>query len=1203
MRTYFCYLIPRTDVSAYLKLRCALLLFICLAFQNISTGQIKCPGGLDSIQQVCIEVECNGYLTITWDAHPSMCYTFSTPSGIVIPDVSDGKVILSGSDISTNAPFYILESCNSLFSLDPCSPPSGSTTYVDFFKGIFPKVDSAGIWKFGRSGVFGNTKDSAIVFDPNSPVVTVDIIASSNLSVNTSSIIRPSGMGTMDAEYCIEASFTPGSLDSVHMEGENVSGTLSSGQLNNSSDHFEFCVDTNIGAGEYENQVIVFYGFCSDTVSVLTEVLPGSDEPTMACHSYINISISGSGSTITPEMMLPGQSAVGKISFIEGTMTNQVNCSDVGKTLKVVVLDTLSGQNCWGYVTISDESVFTAMAEDTMVNCLSNMASLTAEALVTISDNCLTLEDLDVSFADEFADKGCDHGDTLKVIHRTWILKDASGNIVNAKSDIVIKKIDFDSIVFPPDTVIYCPNTSFDVEFTGDVNVNKDTLAKYCKLLVAFSDKEIPTGCSGMRKVRRDWLAIDWCNNNVRDTSQYITLIDTVPPVITCPRGDISGISEIHTTLDMCGADFVFPPFSAIDSCSEDDSIRYDIRVNKIFVTGQTSAFMGIGQNIIEYIAEDDCGNKSSCMDTVWVIDKTGPIISSTTKIQVALTGSGATLIPLALMHGALDIRDNCALDSTFIRRKTSRCGIPSDTMFGQSISICCEDSDTIVVVEIMATDTSGNPGYGEINIDVKDPILPLIECRNTTIYVNSDHFYEITDASIFIKSFSDNCPSKLSFELSRDTFFGNGPMNLDSVIIVLSDADGSSECKSNVTVLDTFPPMKTNGLLAGRVLDPFEKGLRGMSVTLLFAQNELESQKTDGKGEFEFSTTDISEDYSVMLDGFGSEMNGVSSLDLYLIQKHILGIDPLDNAYLELAADIDRSGNISVVDILHLQNAILDHREHLELPWLFMNDNVSASDIVYRSNQAVPLSLNNLTYRGIKMGDVSGNIYDETQGRRLENSNILIDNISLEKGELYELPVYLLVSDGLVSFEAVLDLIHMFDLSFVPRQFEHFQVEYSLTEERISILGYGDTDGSGKIEIGTIRFSSNLNGQISSIIKDSDQYPSAGKLYNKFYEEYDLDLGWIETSVKTMAALDQYVHIFPNPAINRVNFKLEVDPAEITSFKIHDITGKEIIDFSQNDLINFSIPTSIFQTSGSYIVTIESKHGVQNDILLINKK
>ena len=74
-----------------------------------------------------------------------------------------------------------------------------------------------------------------------------------------------------------------------------------------------------------------------------------------------------------------------------------------------------------------------------------------------------------------------------------------------------------------------------------------------------------------------------------------------------------------------------------------------------------------------------------------------------------------------------------------------------------------------------------------------------------------------------------------------------------------------------------------------------------------------------------------INNNYKVTASKGGDYLNGVSTLDLVYIQRHILGIQPLTNPYLLIVADADNNGKVTVNDLSELRKLILG--VYTELP------------------------------------------------------------------------------------------------------------------------------------------------------------------------------------------------------------------------------------------------------------------------------
>jgi hypothetical protein len=129
------------------------------------------------------------------------------------------------------------------------------------------------------------------------------------------------------------------------------------------------------------------------------------------------------------------------------------------------------------------------------------------------------------------------------------------------------------------------------------------------------------------------------------------------------------------------------------------------------------------------------------------------------------------------------------------------------------------------------------------------------------------------------------------------------------------------------------------NGSIFGTVfkLDD-DLPLEGVTVKLFSGNTLLDELYTDNNGEYSFADLTLGETYRVeCIYETANPLDGVSTLDLVLISKHILGIDPLPTPFHMVSADVNNSGNVSVLDIVKLRKVILGIDPPFEYPWIFL--------------------------------------------------------------------------------------------------------------------------------------------------------------------------------------------------------------------------------------------------------------------------
>ncbi len=112
--------------------------------------------------------------------------------------------------------------------------------------------------------------------------------------------------------------------------------------------------------------------------------------------------------------------------------------------------------------------------------------------------------------------------------------------------------------------------------------------------------------------------------------------------------------------------------------------------------------------------------------------------------------------------------------------------------------------------------------------------------------------------------------------------------------------------------------------------------------------------------------------------------LNGVTTLDLALISKHILGLETLDSPYKLIAADANRDGKISTADVVLLRRLIIGLDETFPdgASWRFVPKDYVFPDVADPFQPSFPEAIQVLRTRtfiahehlfiGVKLGDVN---------------------------------------------------------------------------------------------------------------------------------------------------------------------------------------------------------------------------------------
>ena len=172
-------------------------------------------------------------------------------------------------------------------------------------------------------------------------------------------------------------------------------------------------------------------------------------------------------------------------------------------------------------------------------------------------------------------------------------------------------------------------------------------------------------------------------------------------------------------------------------------------------------------------------------------------------------------------------------------------------------------------------------------------------------------------------------------------------------------------------------------GTLAGVVRTEDSQGIANAKVYLIREEIQ-DSTTTDISGNFSFEKVPMQDGYHLSINKSDRAIIGVSSLDLIRIQKHLLSSKLLDSPYKMLAADVDQSGSISLIDLVRIRKVLLAQRtsfgdtpiwQFLPAAFEFTDPNDPFADpmpVMFPLIQGFTEDLLNLNFIGFKTGDAN---------------------------------------------------------------------------------------------------------------------------------------------------------------------------------------------------------------------------------------
>jgi len=226
---------------------------------------------------------------------------------------------------------------------------------------------------------------------------------------------------------------------------------------------------------------------------------------------------------------------------------------------------------------------------------------------------------------------------------------------------------------------------------------------------------------------------------------------------------------------------------------------------------------------------------------------------------------------------------------------------------------------------------------------------------------------------------------------------------------------EGSKTCfgKINTVSVDILPRGvgPCGAILAGTIKTYNGQNVQGVNIKIAGSEGN-QSISTLSNGRFRMSGLYFGTDYTIIPQLNKNPLNGVSTFDLVLITKHILSLAPFQNPQDFIAADVNKSGSITTLDIIQLRKLILgiDREFKSNTSWRFVDGKFifkkDASPFVFPELVNLNDIGNNAeaNFHGIKIGDINGSAQTSSENsseiREVNSYTLQADNKPFFPGE-----------------------------------------------------------------------------------------------------------------------------------------------------------------------------------------------------------
>ena len=506
-------------------------------------------------------------------------------------------------------------------------------------------------------------------------------------------------------------------------------------------------------------------------------------------------------------------------------------------------------------------------------------------------------------------------------------------------------------------------------------------------------------------------------------------------------------------------------------------------------------------------------------------------------------------------------------------------------------------------------SDDCGNTSFLDVTFDVVDAKAPTPVCYNgLSIDVMPASGMVEAWASDFDASSFDYCQD-IKFAINRiDDVNGDGVIteddhvttvpNTDNVIFTCDDVgtlvyvqlwvgetpgDGCNDWDYCTTFMEVQDNNNSCGNTSSRAsISGSSKTEDGVSVTdvdVTLSGDMSSTFTTDNSGLYSFNNLVIGNDYTVTPMRNDDIRNGVSTFDLALISKHILNVQPLNSAYKVLAADANRNGTVTTLDLVAIRKVVLFVSNEFpnNTSWRFIDKNHVFTNANNPWNSIIPenTSTNNITgnvtadFVAVKVGDVSGDAEAQNIGSiedRTFNGTFFLNaqDKAFKAGETVK-----------VEFNADLASVagYQATFNFNTKALELVDViegestneNFGLTMVEKGVLTTSWNGVANSENAFTLVFTAKANSTLSDEIAVSSEYTAAEAYSNDGLQQVGINFG--STTSTTDYALYQNT---PNPFKGETTIKFYLPEATTATLTVSDVSGKviEIVkgDYNKGD-------------------------------------
>ncbi len=415
-----------------------------------------------------------------------------------------------------------------------------------------------------------------------------------------------------------------------------------------------------------------------------------------------------------------------------------------------------------------------------------------------------------------------------------------------------------------------------------------------------------------------------------------------------------------------------------------------------------------------------------------------------------------------------------------------------------------------------------------------------------------------------------------------QNPVIANATSALDGTYFVKATVFGCESPSASVTV--SVANATSMATISGQVKSEDNQAIKGVSLTLSGATGN-QNMVTTSSGLYSFDVT-ASNSYTIAPSKNNDSVpdNGISTLDIILMQRHILNVAPFNSPYKVIAADVNQSGSVTTMDIILTRRMILHTSNFFpgNKLWAFASSDLSFPDpgnpFPFSENRIInnASTSGNLDFIGMKLGDVNNSWSNTISKSSSGILNFYTDGMNVSTGSTIVIPIKVKDFNQISGYQytlnwnpAVLELQNMNNVAL-----ENYFGNQQANAGKLAVMWSTELASGITLNDGTTLFELVLKvignqGDLADIKLNSSLTRSEGFNWqlNSLNPEFELTsplvinsaIG-IEEQENQGYCLDQN---YPNPFTLSTEISFRIPTAQKVEFTIYNTIGEKVYSTS----------------------------------------